>query len=252
MIFDKISSTLKSRKQDYVIYQGQILPPKVLRTGGAHFQDDASYFASAQNEARRLAICGFKSNARILDLGCGSGRLPIGILIVHGDTVDYHGIDVRKSVVDWCTQVITKKHPKFIFTHIDIKNERYNPSGKAVNDRFRLPVQDNSYDILSLYSVFSHMVIEDIQGYLKEFRRILAPSGKIFFTAFVEEGTPDMTINPENYGMKWSGELHCVRFNQEYFANLLQSSGFKVDQFVHGQETDGQSAFYISNQSGIA
>jgi len=81
---------------------------------------------------------------------------------------------------------------------------------------------------------------------LRDFRRLLASNGRLFFTSFAEEGVPDLSINPKGYRREWSGPLHCVRYRRGFLESLLESSGFKVDRFDYETETDGQSAFACS------
>ena len=90
------------------------------------------------------------------------------------------------------------------------------------------------------------MAKEHVEIYLKDFRRILKPGGKIFLTAFIEEDVPEMIINPEDYRMNWSGPLHCVCYDESYFRKLLSENGFNLDLFDYEKETDGQSGLYIS------
>jgi SAM-dependent methyltransferase len=253
MVLNKIGALLKFPTRDHVDFQGHTLPPKHLRAGGEEFQDDAFFLASAQREARRLVDeCGLKSDMRVLDVGCGYGRLPTGILSVAGDAIDYLGIDVRKSVVSWCSRYIAGSHPRFTFTHLDRYNDRYNPDGQRMDTQFRLPVDDCSLDIIYLYSVFSHLIVEDIREYLREFHRTLAPAGRIFLTLFVEDDVPEMEVNPKGYIMGWSGQLHCVRYNRAFFVQLVQGWELKIDNYVHGRETDGQSAFYLSHAGKLS
>jgi hypothetical protein len=89
------------------------------------------------------------------------------------------------------------------------------------------------------------MVTEGVRAYLNEFRRVLVPGGRAFLTAFVESGVPPMSINPPDYLRAWSGPLHCVRYDREFFEVLVAEAGFRLEHFVHGQETDGQSAVYL-------
>jgi len=179
------------------------------------------------------------------------GRLPIGILNQIGDIKKYYGIDVSARALEWFQHYINHRHPTFQFKHIDIESQRYNPHGKKIDNKFSLPFNDREFDILYLYSVFSHMTIEDIKFYLNEFRRLIEPSGKIFLTAFIEENVPDMEINPPDYKMTWSGPLHCVRYNKEFFESILKNYNFKIDNFEYANETNGQSAFYISLYDGL-
>ena len=65
-------------------------------------------------------------------------------------------------------------------------------------------------------------------------------------TAFVESGVPDEEENPPGYGLDWHGALHCVRFDREYFENMVETAGLDVVEFRHGTETNGQSALLLA------
>ena len=237
---------------DHVKLGTAILPAKHLRLGGKEFKSDEFFFASARAEARRLKqACGLKPGGRVLDVGCGVGRLAIGLLAEFGDTVSYVGVDVDEASVNWCRSHIQRPHPYFTFQRINVRNRRYNPKGNLLEKGFRFPFDDNGFDIVSLYSVFSHMMSDDIRVYLSEFSRLLVPAGSIFLTAFVEEGVPEASENPVGYRMQWRGDLHCVRFERTYFEALLAAHGFGIARFEHGGETDGQSALYLS-RVGVA
>ena len=232
---------------DSVHYKNMILPPERLRYCGLKFTDNEHFLVSAQEEADRLVErFGLTLSSSILDVGCGVGRLPIGILSRVGEIRNYQGVDVSNTSIRWCQRYITREHPSFQFSHTDVKNPRYNPSGNSIDVDFRLPFDEKEFDIIYLYSVFSHMTTEDIRVYLKEFQRLLSPMGKIFLTAFIEDGVPDMTINPQNYKANWEGTLHCVRYNKDFLESLLAENGFDVDHLDYEGETDEQSALFIS------
>jgi SAM-dependent methyltransferase len=230
-----------------VSFGGQTIPARRLRFGGAHFARDEDFVHSGEEEAKRLTVwCGLGAQSRVLDVGCGPGRLPIGILRTAGDIAAYRGIDVSRTPIEWCSRHIQLAHPSFQFLHINVRNDRYNPSGESLNDRFRLPFPSGSFDIIYLYSVFSHMGTEDVQRYLREYARLLAPDGSVFLTAFVEEAVPSMEENPQGYGnLQWKGALHCVRFESGFFAALVRGAGLQIVRQSHGTETDGQSAFLL-------
>jgi len=246
-----IIATLKRRaravfKPEKVIHRGHILPSKNLRFGGVHFQDHEAFLSAGENDARKLQKwCGLKNDSRILDIGCGTGRLAIGIASILGSVRNYQGVDVSETAIDWCARNITPRHSAFRFLWINTKNERYNPSGKSVATTFRFPFDDTSFDVIHLYSVFSHMRSQDIRTYLQEFRRLLAPHGAVFLTAFVEENVKDEEENPSDYQREWKGALHCVRFALPFFTHLVEEADLRIDRIDHGTETDGQSAFVL-------
>lgn len=232
---------------DHVRYQGVILPAKHLRLCGTRFWTDAYFLASAQREADRLIRhLGLSRESRVLDVGCGVGRLAIGIISRLGELTKYRGIDVSEPAIEWCRRHLSAEHPGFQFVHIDVRNPRYNPAGREIQPGFELPFAEQEFDIIYLYSVFSHMTTADVRAYLREFRRVLAPGGRVFLTGFLEEKVPEMSVNPAGYRRKWSGELHCVRYERGFFERLTREQGFGVERFEYGQETDGQSAMYLS------
>ena len=85
-----------------------------------------------------------------------------------------------------------------------------------------------------------------MKTYLQEFSRILSGDGGIFFTTFVEEHVPDVSINPENYRLEISGPLHVVRYDRRHLFAIVRSFGFTVDDYSYATEADGQSAIYLS------
>jgi ubiquinone/menaquinone biosynthesis C-methylase UbiE len=235
---------------DHTVRGTTVLPAKHLRFGGKEFKNDDFFLASAQSEAQRLVRrCGLSTESAVLDVGCGVGRLPIGILDQVGDVRAYRGVDVHSKSIRWCKLHIEGAHPSFQFQVIDVKNHCYNPSGSPLSGSFRLPFDDGSFNIIYLYSVFSHMMPDDVSVYFAEFTRLLRPEGKTFLTAFLEEGVPDAMENPPDYRMKWNGPLHCVRYNMPFFTKLAGSAGLRVSEFEYGQETDGQSAVYLARTS---
>ncbi len=243
----RVARLLAPHRGEAVRYKGLWLPPKSLRLCGAAFRDDAHFYRSALAEAQRLTEhFGLNQQSHVLDVGCGPGRLAIGILRTVGDIEEYIGVDVMKRVVDWCSRYITPYHPTYRFMVIDVENARYNPAGQPIGGDFRLPFADRHFDIIYLYSVFSHMLPEHVAAYLAEFRRLLAPAGGIFLTLFVEDNVPDVTVNPPDYRRpRWDGPLHCVRYSRTFFEGLLRAHSLTLEQLTYATETDGQSGLYI-------
>src|SRR5579884_2831753 len=89
-------------------------PPYSLRAfvGGAQgFDAVGAWFL---NEFRSLGL--FAAGTRILDIGCGCGRLASALA---GDAalrtlgVQYTGMDVDAAAVRWCARHITPANPRF-------------------------------------------------------------------------------------------------------------------------------------------
>jgi len=231
----------------WVPYGELRLPPAALRRCTIEFKDDEFFVNSARAEARKLIEHGGLNTAsRVLDIGCGPARLPLGILSVLGSIGRYEGIDVDEHAIAWCRRWMEPDHRNFRFTHLDIHNERYNPSGKVrLNDRFRFDFDDAAFDMIYLYSVFTHMTAEDMMIYLAEIRRLLAPGGGVFLTAYLEDDVPDICVNPPDYRESSNTPLHRVRLNRRYFEDMLSTHGLAMVRLDHASECDGQSGVYL-------
>lgn len=249
---------LRAKRSENVILDGVTLPPKNMRPCGPNFQDDEFYLESAKKEADRLVEnLGLSKTSSLLDVGSGPGRLAIGILRRVGEIEKFRGVDVAESSVLWGQKHITSEHPNFQFVHIDVENRRYNPDGTGKDSALRFPFADDEFDIITLYSVFTHMLTDGVRSYLEDFRRILRPDGRIYLTAFLEDGVPDVEENPQGYlGREWKGDLHYVRYNREFFEKLLDDSGFSFDGFDTNTGRarsavleQGQRGLYISKKT---
>ncbi|WP_139980003.1 class I SAM-dependent methyltransferase [Nocardioides litoris] len=218
------------------------LPPYELRMGGKHFKKDHAFVNAGVRDARVLRQrAGLGRRKRVLDWGCGAGRLAVGIKHLMGDVEDYHGVDVQPTLVAWAQEHLADD--RFRFTLVDAHNARYNPDGRPSYD---IPGEDGSVDVLHGYSVLSHMTASDVAGYARTIARLLAPDGRAALTAFVEEEVPDCVENPEGYlPIPLKGELHCVRYERHFFEATMWDAGLAVSDFAHGRETDGQSMYVL-------
>lgn len=233
-------------KKDSIQIDGSVIPIADMRFGGRYFKNDADFLQTAEAEAKRLiTFCNLTDQSTVLDIGCGTGRLATGLLRTLGNTLQYRGVDVSEAAISWCKRYIEKQYPNYQFIRVNVANERYNPHGKKIDTQFTLPLQNNTCDAIYLYSVFSHMELADVQTYLREFSRVLKPTGGIFLTTFIEENVPDFAVNPQNYRTEWRGALHCVRFEKQFFQQLVEEHGFTIEKFDYATETDGQSGVYL-------
>ena len=152
---------------------GVKLPPTVYRMGGAHFRSDSAFVASAVAEVGRLEeTIGLSPSSRLLDWGCGAGRLAVGIVERMGRVDRYHGVDIQKHLVDWAERHLGDR-PGFTFIHVDLANARYNPGGSHERT---IPGASGDYDGFYAYSVFSHLTGEDAAAYLAEVARRSPPA----------------------------------------------------------------------------
>jgi len=99
-----------------------------------------------------------KSGMKVLDLGCGNGRL---YEILKDKEVEYTGIDISENLIN----VAKKKYPKGQF---------------VIGDGINLPFKDHSFDIVYSIAVFHHLPSRELRiQFLKEAKRVLKKDGKI-------------------------------------------------------------------------
>jgi SAM-dependent methyltransferase len=106
---------------------------------------------------------GLKENDTVLDIGCGSGRLANALKDMSGLTLI--GIDVVDDLLDYAKELCQRDDWSFI---------------KSTD--FKIPMEDNSVDMVTCFSVFTHLLHEETYAYLAEVRRVLKPGGKIVFS----------------------------------------------------------------------
>ena len=225
-----------SAEEDSVVYEGVTLPPTSLRPNGKKKRnDDGIYLGSTRREVDWMVEnLGLSSESSLLDVGCGPGRVAIGILDRIGEIRKYCGVDVRERYVKWAARHVAADHPGFRFVHLDAKNAYYNPGGSEISEGFTLPFAGEEFDLACLFSVFTHMLTGDVEKYLGELHRVLHPEGRMFLTANLEDGVPDVTNNPEGYRGRRSYRkpLASVRYNREFFEGLLDQNGFRLERYA--------------------
>jgi len=154
------------------------LPPLRLRdVGGGDFKRIGEELAAL------LIRHGLEPGHRVLDIGCGVGRvaLPLTRYLTSGT---YDGFDIVKRWIRWCRRNITPAHPRFRFTHADVYNSHYNRHGVPAS-QYRFPYADASFDFIFATSVFTHLDPAAARNYLREAQRVLAPGGTLLATFFI-------------------------------------------------------------------
>jgi len=141
-----------------------------------------------------IQLAGLKPDAHVLDVGCGFGRAAYTLAHYLAPSARYEGFDIMGQLIEWAQQSISTKFPNFAFRKADIFNKFYNPDGvfKAVD--FRFPYKEESFDLIFLTSVFTHMRGAEVRHYLDEIRRVLRPGGKCLTTCFMLNGESEKLI----------------------------------------------------------
>lgn len=129
---------------------------------------------------------GLQPGHRVLDIGCGVGRLAIPLTaFLDPGKGRYIGFDVAAEAIGWCAREIAGRHANFAFRPADLRHALYNPDGALDPLSFVFPVAEASVDLAAAISVFTHLPPDVMAHYLRQARRSLAPGGQFFCTAFL-------------------------------------------------------------------
>lgn len=132
-------------------------------------------------------------NDRVLDIGSGMGRTAVALTSYLTQEGRYEGFDVVEKGVKWCNNKLKRDFSNFNFKYVPLNNNLYN-NNKEEAENFKFPYEDNSFDKVFLFSVFTHMTVEEIENYLFEIKRVLKPGGLCLSTFFLYDSNIEQWV----------------------------------------------------------
>jgi ubiquinone/menaquinone biosynthesis C-methylase UbiE len=183
---------------------------------------------------------GLEERHRVLDVGCGVGRMAIPLAFFLAPSATYRGFDIAEKGLAWAREVIGARFPNFEFTKVDVKNEAYNPAGRLGATEFAFPYPDRSFDFAFLTSVFTHLRGPETRHYLDELARVLDEGGRCLATAFLLDAESRAAIaagrssrnlvHPVGDGFTSDPELpeNAIGFDEPLFMSWAAKSGLRL------------------------
>ncbi|WP_174300620.1 class I SAM-dependent methyltransferase [Caulobacter sp. S45] len=182
---------------------------------------------------------------RVLDIGCGNGRVTWPLAEALGSNGRYIGFDVSAGAIRYCLRRIGPVRPDFTFHHLDIRNGIYNPRGRIGESETRFPCADGSITLAFATSVFTHLPWPTVVHYLAEVRRVLAPGGRALITAFVltpevrvwaSQGLTKVPLKP--YGDAMTSDPHwpenAMAYDEARFQSAIAGAGLTLEAVLAG------------------
>ncbi len=219
----------------------KLTPPKGrIFIGSGDFRRQGEHILQQMTESG-----GLKPDDRVLDVGCGIGRIAVPLTRFLSSKGSYEGFDIVKSGINWCKKHISTDYPNFNFKHIDLKNELYNLTTEYRARDFVFPYRDEEFDFAFLISVFTHMMPEDVEGYLRQLNRVLKKDGTCFCTFFVMNKESKRLMNTidgirfdADYGNYYLHNTNVkeanVAFDEDFLMGLFNNTGFELSSIHYG------------------
>lgn len=179
-----------------------------------------------------VARASLTSQSKILEIGCGCGRFAFAFAPKVDDGA-YTGVDIDGPSIASAKGNAYLSRKKFAFDHLDVHNTEYNPAGKYPAKKYRFPFEDNSFDVIFLVSVFTHMLPDDVKNYIKEIGRMLKPGGHVMFTTFVMDAGTHFDGNEFEYGSGPYRSSHpgmheiCIGYYLGFLDECLNEAGLE-------------------------
>ncbi len=215
-----------------------LTPPRgIIYTGSGDFKADG------ERTLRHLvALCGLQPTHHVLDIGSGIGRLAVPLTRFLSTTSTYEGFDVVKKGVDWCREHITTRFPNFNFQYIPVGNDLYRKGGRKATE-FRFPYEDNRFDLVISNSVFTHIVLDEVDNYLGEIQRVLKPEGTCYATFFLYD---EKTTWPEEFDFPFDQGKYRLMDQEVKSANVAFDENFLLHELAAKKQLSVRHLFHGS------
>ena len=199
-------------------------------SGGDTLRNEGWVFYKLVKEYAAKLGCTVGPDTRILDFGCGWGRM-IRFYFKDIKSENIFGIDVDQDMVAICQNTL---HYGNFFTVTPV------PSPKT-------HFSDSSFDIIFAYSVFSHLRYDAAEKWINEFSRILKLGGILVATTQGEgflDYCKQLKDNPEQITLGWHSliadsfnpvEEYRTRYRNGEFLYAATGGGPARDSSFYGE-----------------
>lgn len=229
-----VLDSIRGKKNKYVPNKGDI------------FIGSGDFLAQGKHHLELLKkYADLKGNHSVLDIGCGIGRAAVALTQYLSEEGKYEGFDVVEKGIVWCKKHIAADFPNFNFQYVPLNNDLYHFTDKKAED-FVFPYENNSFETIFLFSVFTHMQPLEVQNYFNEIQRVLKPGGKCLGTFFLYDDENEEAISNKQNKINFPYERENYRlmnekvpsaniaFDEKYIDKMIKISNLKLENKIYG------------------
>lgn len=188
--------------------------------------------------------CGFASlsDKDVLDVGCGV-RFTQAIINRNIPIKSYTGVEAYKPIVEFLNERVAAFDNRFRFIHWDVRNGMYNPEGTQFSRSTQLPLTEQ-FDVIWLFSVFTHMHPDDAVAMLSILRKHIRSNGRLLFSAFIDEGLVGFEDRVKD------APLLNAYYGQAYMESLIRQTGWRTEGAFEKDESNYIQHYFVCSPAG--
>lgn len=188
---------------------------------------------------------------RVLDIGCGCGRLAATLTQHIGPQGSYRGVDIVAGLVDFANRHIAQRFPNFSFVTLQRENPAYDAwrheGASPTISSLEQACAPESVDLCLATSLFTHLDTDMARENLKAMRRALVPNGRVLISMFLLDPSVRALIRKGRAAFQFEqsysegvyvqnprSPLSALAFTFDHFVQLAVQQEFYVERVLYG------------------
>lgn len=183
----------------------------------------------------------------VLEYCCGS-RMSRYLLENDLPVKRYVGVDTNAGLIGYLRSTV--QDARFDYFHADIYHETHNPEGSELADLDALPVGDQVFDLIFLFSAFMHLAPHDYKQLLRLLGAHASDNARLLYSVYLNERTPGGHGQMDRWGplIEEQGDiapgtlvpdfcdffpdrpLQAVFYSRAYALALVEDTGWRVEE----------------------